>query len=136
MNLSVSHNMYFIAILCPPELDKKINRYKLWMKEQFGCSVALKSPAHITLVPPFWLQVDKEPELIEVFHLFSSDITDLKITLKGFGHFNKKVLFVAVEQNPGLEELKFQTQNYFIRNTGDAIKKDDRPFHPHVTIAS
>lgn len=128
--------MYFIAVLCPPELDKKVLQYKLWMKEQFGCTVALKSSAHITLVPPFWLENESEIQLLNSFHAFTSDMQDIQIYLNGFGHFSKRVLYVKVELNPALEELKLQAENYFTAAFNKAIRKEERVFQPHVTIAS
>jgi 2'-5' RNA ligase len=135
-NPSAGHCMYFIAILCPQAIDEKILKYKHWMKEQFGCTVALKSPSHITLVPPFWLEEESEGDLIATFGHFRSDLQEIIINLSGFSHFNKRVLFVAVMVNPALEEIKLQTENYFSENFPGMIKKDNRPFHPHVTIAT
>jgi 2'-5' RNA ligase len=128
--------MYFAAVLCPAEVDRKVLEYKNWMKDQFGCIVALKSPAHITLIPPFWLEKAKEALLLETLLSFTSDIDELTIHLVDFSHFGKKVLFVNVKENPAIEELKNQTEDHFIRSFGGVINKDDRPFHPHITIAN
>ncbi|MBI5858586.1 MAG: 2'-5' RNA ligase family protein [Sphingobacteriales bacterium] len=135
-NPSASHSMYFIAILCPPATDEKIFQCKQWMKEQFGCTVALKSPAHITLLPPFWLEEEREGGLIATFQHFRPDLQEIIINLSGFSHFSKRVLYVGVMANPALEEIKLQTENYFSENFPGTIKKENRPFHPHVTIAT
>ena len=45
--------MYFNALVLPEQLDKKILTYKSWMADKYNCKVGLKSPAHITIVPPF-----------------------------------------------------------------------------------
>ena len=127
--------MYFVAIVCPPSLDRKIYSYKSWMKEHFGCMVAMKSPAHITLVPPFWLPGSEEEKLLEAQRSFTSTIGELTIRLTGFSHFRKRVLFVAVENSPKLEQLKKEAEDHFVKFF-PAIKKDTRPFHPHITIAN
>ena len=136
MRQSGAHSMFFVAIICPPSVDKKVLQYKRLMKEQFGCIVALKSPAHITLIPPFWLEDEREKALVDTLQLFSSDIDTLKIHLNGFSHFGKRVLFVKVNENPALEEVKKQVENHFIKVFNDVFKKGDRTFHPHVTIAN
>lgn len=136
MDYPAAHSMYFIAVLCPPELDKRVLQYKLWMKEQFGCTIALKAPAHITLIPPFWLENEWETPLLDIFQSFTSDLQAIAIQLNGFGHFSKRVLFVRVEKNPALEELKLQAETHFIATFTKAIRKEDREFHPHVTIAT
>ena len=136
MRQSGAHSMFFVAIICPPSVEKKVLEYKRRMKEQFGCTVALKSPAHITLIPPFWLEDESETTLVDTLQLFSSDIDTLEIHLNGFSHFGKRVLFVKVNENPALEEIKKQVENHFSKVFNDVFKKDDRPFHPHVTIAN
>ena len=136
MNLSASNKMYFIAIVCPPGPDNKILQYKNWMREHFGSVVALRSPSHITLIPPFWLEENKENNLKQAFQDIKIDLPELEISLDGFSHFGKKRLFARLQNNPSLEELKKNLENHFIAYFGDVIKKDVRPFHPHITIAS
>lgn len=128
--------MYYAAILCPPQVDEKILRFKHWMRDRFGCVAALKSPAHLTLVPPFWLEETREADLLQTLGRFTCDIGEIEIRLEGYSHFNRQVLFVNVKANPSIEELKNQAEDHFIQSFGDIIKKDTRPFHPHVTIAT
>jgi 2'-5' RNA ligase len=136
MNLSARHSMYFVAIICPPELDKIKLQFKSWMKEHAGSVVALKSPAHITFIQPFWVEEDKEERLKQTLQGFKTDMEELEIQLEGFSHFGKRVIFVRVNDNPALNEVKNQVENHFVRSFAGVIKKDDRPFHPHVTIAN
>ena len=132
----MKHSMYYVAVVCPVEVDEKILQFKYWMKDQFGCIVALKSPAHITLIPPFWLEQTKEAELQQALQSLGINIAEAEINLQGFSHFNKRVLFVNVKENPVLGEIKQQTEKHFIQVFPDSIKTDDRSFHPHITIAN
>jgi 2'-5' RNA ligase len=132
----VKHNMYYVAIVCPAEVNEKILPFKYWMKEQFGCIVALKSPAHITLIPPFWLEQTREAELQQALQSLAINIDETEINLQGFSHFNKRVLFINIKENPQLKEIKKQAEEHFIQMFPDSIKADDRAFHPHVTIAN
>ena len=136
MNLPATHSMYYAAIVCPPEAEEKVVHFKHWMKEQFGCVVALRSPAHITLIPPFWLEEARETKLQNAVQSFASDIEELEIHLEGFAHFARRVLFIGVKENPALEEIKKQTEFHLMKSFSDVIKTDDRPFHPHITIAN
>src|SRR5688572_23648220 len=136
MNQPVSHNMYYVALVCPEDINKKVQQFKQWMKDHFGCVVAMKSPAHITLIPPFWFAHDREIELIKAVQSFNNDWPIQKIDLDGFAHFRKKVLYIHVKENVLLIELKSQAENHFMEKFADSIKKDDRPFHPHITIAN
>ena len=136
MSQAAEHNMYYVAIVCPEQINEKIQQFKQWMKDRFGCMVAMKSPAHITLIPPFWLAHEREIELINTLQLFSSNFGSNKIDLDGFSHFGKRVLYIQVKENILLGELKNQAERHFMLRIGDAIKKDERPFHPHITIAN
>jgi 2'-5' RNA ligase len=131
-----THNMYYVAILCPQEIDEKIEGYKHWMKDRYGCVAALKSPAHITLIPPFWLEDKREPELQQALQTFTSNIPKPEIRVKGFSHFNRTVLYAEVDQNMTIDQLKRAVETHFISLFPGVIKKDDRPFHPHITIAT
>ncbi len=130
------HVMYFVAILCPPEIEKKVHQYKTWMMEHFGCRVALRSPAHITLVPPFWLNENKEDRLLEILDSFQADIPTVSIRLSDFSHFSNRVIFIRVLHDEHLDNLKQEAVKIFSNDMGEMIKPDDRPFVPHVTIAN
>jgi 2'-5' RNA ligase len=135
-NKGKKHSMYYLALVCPPELDQQIRQYKQWMKERFGCTNALKSPAHITLIAPFWLEEGREEKLQHLLTSFMSGEEALQICLNGFSHFGKQVLFINVEENAALEKLQHEVQDYFFKALPGIIKKEGRPFHPHITIAT
>lgn len=132
-----SSSMYYIAVLCPGVLDKKITAFKIWIRDHFGCVVALKSPAHITIIPPFWMKNEWEQKLITALKEFkllpgNNNI----ISLNGFSHFGRRVVFVNVLESHWLNEMQSKAEVYFSNQFPGAIKKDDRSFHPHVTIAN
>lgn len=130
------HRQYFLALLCPLHTDKRVSRYKQWMKEQFSCTVAMKSPAHITIIPPFWWPEEKEPELMALLDGFSFEETAVTTLLDGFSHFDKRTLFIGVKPPALLDRFHRQALAYFGTALGAVIQKDKRPFHPHVTIAT
>ena len=132
----LSHSMYYAAIVCPERINEKVVQYKKWMKNRFGCTVALKSPAHITLLAPFWLENEKENELTGTLKSFNTLTGRFDIQLEGFGHFGKRVLFIAVKESPRLNQLKAEAEIHFQSSFAGIIKPDERPFQPHVTIAN
>ena len=129
-------HMYFVAVLCPKEIDKEISRFKKWMKEQFQCTVALRSPAHITLVKPFWIESNWEEYLVSTLAACETGATKFEMTLLGFSSFGKRVLFVDVVDTPELFELKKKVEDHFIHTFGDSLKREQMSFQPHVTIAN
>lgn len=124
--------LYFIAIVAPGHIDAAVLVWKKYMEQEYGCKVALRSPAHITLIPPFSMARENEPALIEELQQFSAASFDIR--LKNFDSFKPKVIFLHVEPNELLSQLKAALGQFLIKDF--PIKKDDRPFHPHITIAN
>jgi 2'-5' RNA ligase len=129
-------NMYYIAIVAPEEINQQVLKWKNYFKENFGCTVALKSPAHITLIPPFWMKEDLENDLINSIKEFNATKNKFEINLKDFGSFKPKVIFVDIVKSPMLNGLYQSFTDFIYTQNKFPVKKDDRPFHPHVTLAT
>lgn len=128
--------MYFIAFVLPSHLNEKFLKYKQMMFEKYNCKVGLKSPAHITLVPPFWMEDEKEQQLISDIDSLSYHVYPFLISTNNFSAFRPRTIFVAVSANEKLNEAKKATDEIFKNNSFYNIKIDTRPFHPHITIAT
>ena len=129
-------NMYFIAIVAPGEIDQQVLKWKNYFKEHFECAVALKSPAHITIIPPFWMKEELENDLIASINEFSADKNKFEITLKDFDSFKPKVIFIDIVKSEQLNNLHKSFNEFIFHQNEFPVKKDDRPFHPHVTLAT
>ncbi|HWC55145.1 MAG TPA: 2'-5' RNA ligase family protein [Chitinophagaceae bacterium] len=128
--------MYFIALIAPEKINQRVLKWKLWMQEKFQCQAALKSPAHITLIPPFWMQPELENELHHSIDEFSVTQNPISIQLNGFSCFKPKVLYVNVEINEALNNLKDLLEQFLIQKEKFRLSREDRSFQPHVTIAT
>ncbi len=128
--------MYYIALLCPQEIDADMDVYKDQMREQYGCEVAAKSPAHITLITPFWMSDGKYKDLVEKLTDFQSIITEVSLDVNGFNCFNKRVIFADVPATDNLIALQEQLETYLKNNGFPFIREAKKPFHPHITIAT
>jgi len=127
--------MYFIAIVLPTTLNKKVFGWKNYMHEKFGCKVGLKSPAHITLVPPFWMHEEKEQELTLDVNAISLSTRPFAIAIKNFSSFKPRTIYADIATNEKLKSLKATIDNFFSK-ADYKIKTETRPFHPHITIAT
>lgn len=127
--------MYFIAVVLPEDLDKKILEYKKWMADKYGNRVGLKSPSHITIIPPFWMEPGKEEELKKDIDSISTSHLKFVLCTDNFSAFKPRTIFIAVEENDSLNALK-KTADHFFHNKDYKIKAENRPFHPHITIAT
>jgi 2'-5' RNA ligase len=129
-------NMYFIAVVLPQDLDEKVLHWKKYMQEKYRCKVGLKSPAHITIVPPFWLESNMEEALLIDVDSVSKNIHPFSLNTNDFSAFKPRTIFIAVQQNPELDKLKQKADQHFFDKEHYKIKIETRQFHPHITIAT
>ncbi len=127
--------MYFIAIVLPGELNKKVLKWKNFMHENYGCKVGLKSPAHITLIPPFWMNKEKEQQLTANIDAISSSAQPFTIVTNNFSAFKPRTIYVDIVVNEELRSLKAAVDTFFLQ-ADYKVKTDTRPFQPHITIAT
>jgi 2'-5' RNA ligase len=128
--------MYFIAIVLPGELNQKVIKLKNIMLEKFDCKVGLKSPAHITLIPPFWMDEEQQQELIADINSISLNRQPFIIVTKNFSAFKPRTIFIDVVVSNELKAVKLAADAFFSNQPQYKIKVDTHPFHPHITIAT
>ncbi|WP_205509069.1 RNA 2',3'-cyclic phosphodiesterase [Longitalea arenae] len=128
--------LYFIALVAPEIINQQVLEWKHYMLEQFQCRVALKSPAHITLIPPFQMPDDARPALQELLMEFAAAQQPFPIRLHNFAAFKPRVIYVDVVPSARLEDLQSKLETAVLKTGRFRIKKEERPFHPHVTIAN
>lgn len=128
--------MYFLAHVLPPHLNEKVIPFKNHMHEKYGCKVGLKSPAHITLVPPFWMEEELETGLRSAMDKLTMDLNPFLLSTSNFSAFPPKTIFIGLVPNPELAAAKKMTEKFFRDLAAFPMKFDDRPFHPHITIAT
>jgi 2'-5' RNA ligase len=128
--------LYFIAIVAPGHVNEQVLTWKKYMEQEYGCKVALRSPAHITLVPPFSMSSEKEKALSQQLSVFCSGEKSFSIHLHHFDSFAPKVIFVHVEPGKQLVQLKHRLDEHLTPLKDFSFKKEQRPFHPHITIAN
>lgn len=126
---------YFIAIVIPEPLRSEIEAIKCELLEDFGLKGALRSPAHITLHRPFEWKLKKEAELISRLEVFTLPET-FSVLINGFGFFEPRVVYAAVQENASLIELHRRLTDYAKRELHLFNEAEDRRgFHPHITVA-
>jgi 2'-5' RNA ligase len=128
--------LHFIAIVAPNDINHKIKEWKHYMRDRFQCKVALKSPAHITLIPPFHMDMDDESAMAELLLPFAAGRHAFPIHLKNLAAFKPRVIYVNVLLSEPLNELRTALETVILQSNRFSIKQEERPFHPHVTIAN
>ena len=128
--------MYYIALLAPEAINVQVLEWKHFMRDLFGCVIALKSPAHVTLCSPFWMNSDLQQSLEESIKTFSSAQKGFDVELKNFDSFKPRVIFVHVNESSMLSQLQQGLEAHLLSNPLFPVKKTTKPFHPHITIAN
>lgn len=128
--------LYYIALLPGEELRERVKVLKFEMKERFGASHALKSPAHITLQMPFRMEEKDEERITLPLAECANESAPFEIQLNGFDCFPPRVLFVKVMNHEPINELHYRLRPFLLGKTGLTDKQVSGRIHPHMTIAT
>ena len=130
----MKEHLYFIAILPNREISSEVTQFKEYAAEHFDSSRALRSPSHITLFPPFRWPGNEEAALEKSMRAFVREASGFFLELENFDCFAPRVIFVDIVPNPELIRLQKQLEHW-LQRTLNLQSKDDRPYHPHMTVA-
>lgn len=129
----MAKDLYFIALLPPPEIQREVTAFKQVAAERFNAKRALNSPPHITLIPPFRLDSAGLEPLIRELQTFNQELSPFEVELQGFAAFPPRVIYVNVLPNDLLIHCQAQLEQ---RCAALGIASDRTyGFHPHMTVA-
>lgn len=128
--------LYYIAAVCSDDVNAEIKVFKDFMQKNFGCRAAQKSPAHLTVVPPFKTEELRETQMKKFVDAFNIGLVPFDIQLKGFSHFDDRVIFVDVVENENLRAAEQDCNKEFSEKFPSVDFKMKPAFNPHVTVAT
>ena len=128
-------SLYFIAIVPEEPLLSRINTMKAEVAVRYKIKASLKSPAHITLFPPFIWEKDKEGELINAIETISQQQKPFDINLENFDSFIPKVIFIKPLISNEIKQL-FKNLHHGLKESVGLVNHyfEHTKFHPHMTI--
>lgn len=129
--------LYFIAVIPPKEVSDRVQEIKYFFRDTYNAVAPLKSPAHITLQPPFSILETNESDYVERLAGFKFDKGKFEVTLKNFAAFAPRTIYIDVVTNGSLLELQKDLSYFLIEKsliTSDQV--DRRPYKAHVTVAN
>jgi 2'-5' RNA ligase len=127
---------FFIALVPPVEIQDYVNAVVKELGDRYRTQTS-KAPPHVTLHPPFAWSLEKVGSLEQCLREFASQQAAVPITLSGFGAFTPRVLFINVLKTPELLVLQSTLMTELAKTLGIIDPKSkQRPFFPHLTIAS
>ena len=124
-----SEELYFIAAIPPKHIKLKVSELKRKIAEEFNTFHALKSPPHITLVPPFNFAFDKEKEIFQRIITTCRKTDAFKIELIDLGAFKPRVIYITITRSEKLEQLHRNLMKHFTE------LESKRKYNPHLTLA-
>ena len=125
-----NRSLFFIAIIPPGPPRKRIANLKIAFANRYESYHALKSPPHITLVPPFKLNTTETDRIINRLHEFVTRESRLEIFMQGYGSFKTRVIYLNIEENEALASLQKRLSSQIMMNYRS------KNFKAHLTIAS
>lgn len=102
--------------------------------EKYSCKIASRSPAHITIIPPF--KDNSGALILSIKHLMdqiTANYNQFSVRATGWRHFSKRTIYLGCELSATLNKIYNDINNafneaYYIDNSKD--------FVPHITIAN
>lgn len=125
--------MYFIAVIPDAALAARVEELKTHVALNYSSVRALRSPAHITLQPPFYLDTETEGPLMAHLATFAKSRHSFEVVLESFSHFDKRVIFIDVLPAAELTALRNDLLQFLKVHHYPAER--DLSFKPHITIA-
>ena len=127
--------LYFIAIVPPEPFREKAWNLKEYFRDHYGSKASLNSPPHITLYPPFKLK-GEENHLVGELEELAKHFRPFVVSLENFGAFPPRVIYIDVLRQPVMDKLQ-ESIRKLVPDFAQPDPKinDDRPFHPHMTLA-
>ncbi len=130
------HRLYFFALVPPEEIQASVTEIKKDFRDRFKSGHALKSPPHITLIPPFEFLFSDENRLIKYLELFASGASSFLLELQNFGTFPPKVIYICVLKSDFLIDLHKRFRKFMELKLGlGGNSSNKKKFKPHMTVA-
>lgn len=129
---------HFIGVLLPEDITLTLEDCRRYMNQAYGCKSGHKTPIHVTLVPPFALQEEfSTRDLVSAIekYVLPQNLGFLA-HIENFDAFGDRTIFANVISSEKWTKLRDETVKAILKTCPGCTKKDQRPFHPHGTIAN
>ena len=130
---------HFIGVLLSQELTLRLEGYRKYMNQKYGCKSGFGTPIHVTLVPPF--QLDDKLITADIVAALSQMASEKKwhafnAKIDGFDAFGDRTLFAKVIPSAVWTAFRASVYNTISALSPGNLRRDNRPFQPHITVAN
>lgn len=125
-----------IAIVMPEPVYSQVREQQLSIARQWGPRHALRTPPHITLIPPIRISSDQNKYIREMCDDVRMNTQPFEFSISGYGFFTPTVIFMEPDKNEHLDQLYQLLRKRMVAAFPHLMKKyPDRGFQPHITLA-
>lgn len=129
-------NLKLIALLPSAEISATVRGEQQYIADEFGPKHALRTPPHITIIPPIQLDGTEEKQLWKIAGAVALESKSFQIKLNGYGTFRQGVVFINMSVPEELTALYKSWRKQLMASMPHVLNKyPDRPYHPHLTLA-
>lgn len=129
-------NLKLIAILPQEPYFSEIRKEQEYIATTWGPVYALRTPPHITIVPPVSLTSSEVGWLFGMAGALSGSLHSFNMELHDYGSFKPRVIFINTIINKQLHEMYDLWHQSLLAKMPHVLDKyPDRPYHPHLTLA-
>lgn len=133
---NLNTQLKLIAIVLPEPLFSMVREQQDFIAENWQCLHALRTPPHITIIPPIALTHTEINKVQEIAREIASKSNPFRLSVNEYGAFKPRVIFVKPDVPPGLSDLYNNWREALMKTFPHVLEKyPDRPYHPHITLA-
>ena len=131
------NNLYFLAIVLPEVLQRRIVAIEEYISENYNSHKSLRIIPHITLKAPFTMDAANHEMVKDWFAKLAIQTKNFDIELKNFGSFANRshpVIYIDPLPSKNLTFLQTEIINQFVTAFPEVgAINHERHFWPHVT---
>ena len=128
--------LQLIAVLPPDEVSTLVRQQQQHIATLWGPKHALRTPPHITLIPPIAVTETERDVLWKCAERISKKTTSFPLHLDGYSAFKPHVIYIRITESNELNQLYTLWRTELMALMPHVLEKyPDRPYHPHMTLA-
>lgn len=132
----MERNLKLIAIIPPEPVFSQVRKEQENIASTWGPKHALRTPPHITIIPPMLLTSGEVGWLYGIASAIAGSQAPFPLHLKDYSSFKPRVIFISPVVNTPLSNLHEIWHQAIMTRMPDVLAKyPDKPYHPHLTLA-
>lgn len=129
-------SLRLIALLPPDPLSALVRTEQERIAATWGPHHALRTPPHITIIPPIEIPADEIDDLEQIAVEIARDHSAFSLRLRGYGAFPPRVVFMKPMPSEALDNLYRDWRTRLEEKMPSILARyPEKPYRPHMTLA-